>query len=47
MSQPLKAMPMETGCGAQAQPFHQGNVQAGVRLLEGTLGPFLLAFRSI
>lgn len=27
--------------------FHQGNLQDGVRLLEGTLGPFLLAFIGV
>ena len=42
-----KAMPMETGGGGQVWAFHQGNLQAGVRLLEGTLGPFLLAFRNV
>lgn len=42
-----KAMPMEIGCGAQVWVFHQGNLQAGVRLPEGNLGPFLLAFRSV
>lgn len=42
-----KAMSMETGCGDQVWALHQGNLQAGVWLPTGTLGPFLLAFRNV
>lgn len=40
-------MTMETGCGARVWALHRGNLQPGVRLLEGTLGPFLPAFRNV